>query len=107
LLAVVGVLAVGLIGGALYYFNLPKDDFGPLLVEMESAVIEDASTYAQQWAPWVDPGSAEVELVDSGDGDVYKITFESQPGTGEEGFAPEFIVLIDPISGERVFMEAP
>lgn len=107
-----GVLLALLAVAAIVVFAIPMTrkpvtDFTPILEEMESAAVESAQGYAEQWADWVDPGSGQLEALETEHGLEYMITFEGKPGTGESGFAPRFIVLIDPVTGERTLLEAP
>ena len=102
----VAVLAV-VISLAWPYFRQPVNDFTPIQEELENAAVTTAVESAQQYADWVVPDSAELEMIDTEAGQAFMITFDSEPVNAEGSFSPQLIIIIDPITGETTYMEAP
>ncbi len=105
--ALAGALAVAavLIWAVPFLMNPPVDDFTPIQQEVEAVMLSSAQEIAEQVAPWADLDSAEVEMIDSENGQTYMITFEGEKGN--DGFGPRMMILIDPLSGESTYVEAP
>jgi hypothetical protein len=84
----------------------PVNDFGPVVEQIEDYAIDTAASYLDDWAPWVDPGSAELTQLEQAEGVSYVLTYDqSREETGE--FNPQLIIVIDPYTGDELFIETP